>query len=52
MSLAKMNPADARTYFRFRSKMTKRVKGNTSSAFRNNMNCRHCDFKRRKYENT
>ena len=26
-------------------KMTKRVKGDTSSAFRNNMKCRHCESK-------
>ena len=40
-----MNLTDARTWFRYRSKMTKRVKGNTSSAFRNNMNFRHCNQK-------
>ena len=33
-----MNLPDTRTWFRYRSKMTKRVKGNT----RNNMN-RHCE---------
>ena len=31
--LSRMNLADARTWFRYRSKMTKRVKGNKSSAF-------------------
>ena len=39
--LKRMNLPDARTWFRYRSKMTKRVKGNTSSAFRNNMDCIH-----------
>ena len=37
-----MNLDDARIGFKYGSKMIKRVKGNTSSAFRKNMNCRHC----------
>ena len=39
-----MKLPDARAWFRYRSKMSKRVKGNTPSALRNYMNCRHCDL--------
>ena len=38
-----MNIDDARVWFRYRSKMTVRVKANRSTEFRNNMGCRHCD---------
>ena len=38
-----MNINDARVWFRYRSKMTVRVKANRSSEFRNNMGCRHCN---------
>ena len=43
--LERMNIDDARVWFRYRSKMTIRVKGNRTSAFRDNMDCRHCDTK-------
>ena len=33
---------DARTWFRFRCKIMNNIKGNTTSAFRENMQCRHC----------
>ena len=39
-----MNPEDARVWFSYRSKMTKREKGITSSVYRKNMNCRHCNI--------
>ena len=37
-----MNLPDARTWFRFRFKITKYIKGNTSSMYRDNMCCRYC----------
>ena len=37
--LKRMNLKDARTWLRYRRKITKRVKGDKSSAFINNMNC-------------
>ena len=40
--LTRMNIDDARVWFRYRSKMTVRVKANRSSEFRNNMGCRQC----------
>ena len=40
--LKRMNLPDARTWFRYRCKTTKNIKGNTSSSFRDNMQCRHC----------
>ena len=38
---------DARVWFRYRSKMKIRVKGNTSSAFRQNMDCKGTDLRPR-----
>ena len=35
--------ADTRIWFIYRSRVTVRVKTNRSSAFRDNVDCRHCD---------
>ena len=40
--LKRMNLPDARTWFRYRCKITKYIKGNTSSMYRDNMCCRYC----------
>ena len=40
--LKRMNLPDARTYFRFRCKITKYIKGNRSSLHREDMSCRYC----------
>ena len=40
-----MSIDDARVWFRYRRKMTRRVKGNRTSVFRDDMDCRHCDTK-------
>ena len=40
--LKRMNLPDARMWFRYRCKITKYIKGNTSSAYRDNMSCRYC----------
>ena len=40
--LRRMNLPDARTCFRFRSKITNHIKGNTSSIYRDNMQGRYC----------
>ena len=37
-----MNLPDSRTWFRFRSKITTHVKGNITSIYRENMQCRYC----------
>ena len=37
-----MNLPDARIWFRYQCKTTKYIKGNTSSAYRDNMDCRYC----------
>ena len=37
-----MNLQDKRIWFRFTCKTINILKGNTSSTFRNNMQCRHC----------
>ena len=39
----KNNLSNKRTWFRFRCKIPKHIKGNTSSAIRNNPQCRHCN---------
>ena len=38
-----MNLPDARTWFKFRCKTTNNIQGNTTSNFRKNMQCRHCN---------
>ena len=40
--LKRMNLPDARTWFRYRCKITKYIKGNMSSMYRENMSCRYC----------
>ena len=37
--LKRINLPNARTWFRFRCKLTKHMKGKTSSAFKDNMQC-------------
>ena len=37
-----MNLPDARTWFRFRRKITNNIKGKTSSIYKDKMQCRHC----------
>ena len=41
--IKKISLRDTRSWFRMRSRMTLRIKANSSSAFRDNMECRHCD---------
>ena len=41
--LKRMNLPDARTWFRFRCKTTNNSKGITSSSFRDNLKCSHCN---------
>ena len=38
----RMKLLDARSWFRYRCKITNNIKGNTSSKFKDNMQCRHC----------
>ena len=40
--LTRMNLQDARVWFRFRCKLTALIKGNKSSMYKNNMECRYC----------
>ena len=40
--LKRMNLPDARTWFRFCCKITKHIKGNMSSMYREDMTCRYC----------
>ena len=40
--LKRMNLPDARTYFRFRCKITKYIKGNRSSLHKEDKTCRYC----------
>ena len=37
-----MTLQDTRSWFRMRNRMTQRIKANSSSAFREDMSCRHC----------
>ena len=40
--LKRSNLPDIITWFRFRCKITNNIKRNTSSTFKDNMQCRHC----------
>ena len=40
--LRQVNIEEARVWFRYRSRMTVRIKANIYSEFRNNMGCKHC----------
>ena len=41
--IKKISLRDTRSWFHMRSRMTLRIKAIRSSAFRGNMECRHCD---------
>ena len=40
--IRRKNLPDARTWFRFRSKITTYIKGNTTSIYKDNMKCGYC----------